>query len=258
MTQPRPRMDLADYVRELTLPHTHTETYPTKSITGPGFVDTRYTTHVPSLLTQLWDNDIPSSTAETGTRPGFASKPAARLDALDAAVRIDLEANRWVTDLGEHARTTDTRQVIRQLHSLVPSADPVTRHAIEHDVRRWWIRARIETGWDSPAWTPDATCPQCGMRGTLKIRLAEHIGRCVNDACGATWSEATIGLLADHIRAESADRRRVEGRGPCWCPWPAPRVSDLRVLCPRCGSARCRHAVTARLLEDLRAERIGA
>lgn len=254
----RQRMELADYVRELTEPHTHVETYATKSITGPGFVDARYVTHVPSLLTQLWDNDVPSGAAESGTRPGFASKPAARLDALDAAVRIDYEATRWVTDLGHLPRTHDTQQVIRQLHGLVPAAGRETQVEIMRDVRRWWTQARIVTGWDSPAWTPDATCPQCGQRGTLKIRLAEHIGMCVNDACRVTWDEASIGLLADHIRAESGEKRARAVRGPCWCPVPAPRVPDLRVMCPRCGSARCRHALTARLLAELKAERIGA
>lgn len=250
----RKGMQLADYVRELTEPHTHAEHYVIRE--AGSWTPRDHTTRVPSLLAQLWQNDIPSNTTETGTRPGFASKPAARLDALDAAVRIDIEANRWVTDLGEHAHT-DTAAVIRQLHGLVVSADTVTKIAVGHDVRRWWTQARIVTGWDSPAWTPNATCPQCGMRGTLKIRLTEHIGMCTNDTCRVTWDEASIGVLADHIRVETAEKRaRVVGVGPCWCPWPAPRVPDLRVLCRRCGSARCRHALAARLLEDVRAERI--
>lgn len=248
----RPRMDLADYVRELTEPHSHVEVYQTRSLTGGGFVDARHVTHVPSLLTQLWENDVPSQAVETGTRPGFASKPAARLDALDTAVRIDLEAHRWVTDMGEHAHSTDTGRVIQQLHGLVVSADPVVRRDVTAAVRRWWTRARIVTGWDSPAWTPDATCPQCGERGSLKIRLTEHIGMCTNDQCGTTWEPTTIGVLAEHIRGESAEGRRREKLGPCWCPWPAPTVPDLEFLCPRCGSARCRHAVTRRLLVSVR------
>jgi hypothetical protein len=105
------------------------------------------------------------------------------------------------------------------------------------------MQARIVTGWDSPAWSPDNTCPQCGERGTLKVRLAEHIAMCKNDACRATWDETTIGLLADHIRAESeAERVAAPGVGPCWCPWPAPLIPDMTWQCPRCGSARCTHA----------------
>lgn len=255
MTDRPQRMELADYVRELTEPHTHVETYQTKSITGPGFIDARHITHVPSLLTQLWDNDVPSTAAETGPRPGFQSKPAARLDALDTAVRIDLEASRWVRDMGEND-PSDTSDCIRLLHSLLRSADPVVRREVAHDVRRWWTQARIVTGWDSPAWTPDNTCPQCGERGTLKVRLIERLGMCVNDPCRATWDPSTIGVLAEHIRVESEEgRARRPGVGPCWCPFPMPKVPNLKVLCPRCGSARCRHAVTARLLADIRAQR---
>lgn len=254
MTEHRKGMRLEDYVRELTEPHTHTEHYVTRE--QRSWVGHDHRTRVPSLLAQLWENDVPSQTVEAGgMRPAFASKPAARLDALDTAVRIDLEANRWVTDLGEHARSTNTTTVIRQLHGLVASADTVTQRAVTTDVRRWWTRARIVTGWDSPAWTPDATCPQCGERGTLKVRLIEHIGACVNDVCGATWEPATIGLLADHIRAETSEERRRTTVGPCWCPFPQPTVPDLKVLCRRCGSARCRHAVTVRLLEQLKDER---
>lgn len=247
---PRPPMELADYVRELTEPHTHAEHYQVRR--GRTWYGANHVTKVAPLLTQLWANDTPSQATETGTRPGFGSKPAARLDALDTAARIDVEAHRWVTDLGEQARTTDTIDLIRQLHGLSASAHGVTRKAIERDVRRWWTQARIVTGWDSPAWSPDNTCPQCGERGTLKIRLGDQIGMCTNDACRVTWDETTIGLLADHIRAESsAERLPARRRGPCWCPWPRPDVSDLAFLCPSCGSASCRHAVFARLVDEL-------
>lgn len=251
MTDRRPTT--LDMVRELTTPHTHVETYQTRSLTGGGLVDARHTTRAPALLTQLWANDVPSNTVETGTRPGFASKPAARLDAHDTAVRIDLEAARWVRDLGEDDHHVDTAATVRQLHALAVSADPTTRDAIARDVRRWWTQARIVTGWDSPPWTPDNTCPQCGERGTLKIRLAERIGMCTHDACRSTWDVASIGLLADHIRAEAADARpTADPAGACWCPWPKPVDVDLAVLCRRCGSARCTRALQQRLLATLR------
>lgn len=252
MNQRQP-MELADYVRELTEHHSHAEHYQIRR--GATWYGANHVTKVPPLIAQLWANDLPSQTAETGTRPGFGSKPAARLDALDTAARIDIEAHRWVTDLGEHARGTDTIDLVRQLHGLTASALDVTRRAITHDVRRWWTQARIVTGWDSPAWSPDNTCPQCGERGTLKVRLGDQIGMCTNDACRVTWDQATIGLLADHIRAESsAERLPARRRGPCWCPLPRPVVPDLRFLCPSCGSAACRHAVFARLVAELGVE----
>ena len=252
MTQPR-RLTLADMVHELTRPHTHREHYTIRI--GHAWTGRDHTVTVPALLQQLWDNDTPSNTAEEGPRPGFASKPAARLDALDTATRIDLEASRWIRDLGEDDVHLDTARTVRQLHSLAVTADDVIRRAIEHDVRRWWIRARIVTGWDSAPWTPDNTCPQCAERGTLKVRLADRVGMCINDACRATWDDATIGLLADHIRAESmAERAPARGPGPCWCPLPRPTVPDLSWLCPKCGSAACTHALQRRLVDTLRAE----
>jgi hypothetical protein len=250
------RPDLGEMIRELTQPHQHREHYTVR--VGTEWRGRNHIVTVPSLLTQLWDNDTPSATAEEGPRPGFQSKPAARLDALDTATRIDLEASRWIRDLGEDDRYVDTAATVRQLHSLVVSADAVTRAAVERDVRRWWTQARIVTGWDSPPWTPDNTCPQCGERGTLKIRLAERIGMCTHDPCRATWDSATIGLLADHIRSESmAERAPRRDPGPCWCPLPRPVVPDLSRLCPRCGTASCTHALGARLLDTLRG-RIGA
>lgn len=254
----RPRgLTLTDYVRELTELHQHREPYSVRGITG-GFASRTHVTRVPALLVQLWD--APSNAAETGASRGFESRPTARLDALDTAARIDIQAARWITDLGEQPRSLRTVDVIHQLHGLVPSAQVVQRRAIEHDVRSWWLQARIVTGWDSPAWSPANTCPQCGERGTLKVRLAERIGMCTKDGCRATWDEATIGLLADHIRAESeAERVTPEGDGPCWCPWPMPSIPDMEWQCRRCGSVRCTHALRRRLLAAVRRpESVGA
>lgn len=246
-------MKLADYIRELTEPHTHVEHYTVRD--HGQWAPRNHTTRAPSLLAQLWANDVPSAAIEEGPRPGFGSKPAARLDALDTATRIDIEAHRWITDMGKQA-PLDTIRALQLLHSLTVSADVVTRKAVTIDVRRWWIRARVVTGWDAAAWTPDNTCPQCGARGTLRVKLADRIAMCVDDACRSTWDETTIGLLADHIRAESsAEKQPRPGAGPCWCPYPQPAVPDLSRLCPSCGSARCRHAVGARLVDTLRSQR---
>lgn len=252
MTETRKPMDLADYVRELAEPHTHSEHYTVRE--RGTWYGRNHQVRVPALLTQLANNDVPSAAADDGPRAGYASKPAARLDALSALADIDLAINRWILDVGDQPAHLDTGRALRQLHGLVAGADAVTKAAVTRDVRRWWIRARIVTGWDSPAWTPDNTCPQCGERGTLRVRLADHIGTCTNDECRVVWDEASIGLLADHIRAESeAERQPRTGPGPCWCPWPKPIVPDLSRLCPGCGSARCRHALGARLLDTIRA-----
>jgi hypothetical protein len=149
LTRPR-GLQLADYVRELTEPHQHTEAYTTRERTG--WVGRRHTTRVPALLDQLWD--APSNQSESGSASGYESRPVARK----------------------------------------------------------------------------------------------------NDSCDATWDESTIGLLADHIRAESeAERVTPAGVGPCWCPWPKPTVPDFEWQCPRCGSVVCTHALRRRLLADVRA-----
>lgn len=263
-------MELGDYVDELTRPHTHREHYTAK--VGHTTFGMDHVLRTPSLILQLLAGDIPSAAAEEGPRAGFTSKPAARLEALDAAIRIDLGAARWVRDLGEDdpgdtwdptTRTyltgSGTIACIRLLYGLAASADRCRRpkagrdketnkvncctwHQIEHDIRSWWTQARIVTGWDAAAWAPDNTCPMCAERGTLKIRLVEQIGMCTK--CRSTWDSTNIGLLAEHIRSESsAERKPKQRRGPCWCPWPKPIVPDLSRLCPVCGSARCRHAI---------------
>jgi hypothetical protein len=250
MTKPK-RLELADYIRDLTETHTMTEHYTIRI--GQAWEGRDHRTRAPALIAQLLANDVPSAAVEEGPRPGFASKPAARLDAIDAAVHIDREVNLWITDMGEQTRSLDTMSALRQLHGLAAGADQVTRKAVERDARRWWTQARIVTGWDSPAWTPDNTCPQCSERGSLKVKLADHIAMCTGPECRTTWTPETIGLLADHIRAES-ERERLPrlGIGPCWCPLPKPVVPDLSRLCPGCGSARCRHALGARLLDTIR------
>lgn len=270
--------ELADYIADLTSPCTHREAF-TVRVEGAeqGWVQRVHVVRAPSLLEQLAAGDVDRSADHTadGTsgRGGFESSPAAHLDAVDTLAWIDSEATlllaRLDSDGSPPAKLLDPKdrtdqQVaadvrvwrIRRLHGQAPALDPVARRLLERDVRRWWIRARVVTGWDSRPWTPDNTCPICDTHGSLRVRLAEKVAACVHDGCRALWDPATIALLADHIRAESADRRRAEpGRGPCWCPVPEPDVADLSRLCPRCGSARCWHAVQARLLDSLRPAR---
>jgi hypothetical protein len=245
----RPTMELADYIRELTETHSHAEHYQIRR--GHTWYGANHVTKVPALLVQLWSGDVPSAATEDGPRPGFGSKPAARLDALDTATRIDIQAHRWITDLGEQARSLDTIAIVRQLHGLTASAATVTKVAITRDVRSWWTQARIVTGWDSPAWSPDNTCPMCGERGTLKVRWVTGSGCARTTPAASRGTPARSGCwptTSGRSRRPSGSRRR---RGPCWCDLPRADVADLAFLCPSCGSAYCRHAVMTRLLAEL-------
>lgn len=195
--------DFHDQCRQLTETHRHREPY-TVTERGTAWVRGHVTT-VPSLIGQL-DQGISVSTGEGGFG-GFGSRPVAHLEALDTLVSIDLEASRWVRDLGEDD-PLDTAACIRRLHGLHASAATVTKRAIEADVRRWWNQARIVTGWDSPAWRPDNTCPMCAKRGGLRVRLATQSGLCIE--CRETWGAHNIGLLAEHIRSENDEEQHAE------------------------------------------------
>lgn len=243
-------MELADFVHELTEAH--------EEIVEDEYGET-VRGRMPGLLAQLWSSDIPASASPFDSAPGsmsFESRPAARIEALDTAARIDLEVERWLARLGATPRNADSTVMVRQLHGLAASQDPRTRREITAAARSWWIWARVITGWDAPAWTPDVTCPQCGERGTVKVRIRERFASCVNDQCRITWDSDTIELLGLHIKAETYDRQSAwRNVGPCWCPWPEPDVTSLRRLCPRCGSARCHRAIAMGRLDSLRLAR---
>lgn len=190
--------DLHTMVTELTQPHSHREPYTVHR--GTEVWHRKHYTRVPSLLVQL-AAPIAPSTGEAGAG-GYASRPVAHIEALDTLAHIDLQASRWVRDLGEDD-PLDTAACVLKLYGLLASAETPARAAIERDVRTWWTQARIVTGWDSPAWRPDNTCPICAQRGCLRVRLAAHSALCIE--CRAVWDETNIGLLADHIRNENHD-----------------------------------------------------
>lgn len=246
-------MTLTDYLADLTGWHTHAE--PVHTRVGLTNVSYRHRTKVPPLLIQLEKAD---ASAEKGARSGagYESRPAAPLDAVAALAWIDEQAARWVRRLGWDD-PGDTMKCVRLLSGLAAGTDHCgrgratvdretreavccTRHRIEADARRWWTHARIVTGWDSPAWRPDATCPECGRRGGLRIRLEDRTGTCVE--CHVTWGHEDYQALADHVRAESAAERAAARPAACSCMWPR-AVFDLGAMCPRCGSTTCVNAI---------------
>lgn len=240
-----PGMELIDYVNELTRTHDHREHYTTK--VGHTTYGRDHVTRVPPLLHQLRFAS-PSGLGDERGNLGYESRPAASLDALDTLTRIEHQATTWFRLL---ARPTmdEPHDLIRLLQKLAGLhagvKDPAQRRDLEHDVRRWWAQARVVTGWDSPAWRPDNTCPMCGEHGTLRVRLGEKVGLCVD--CRETWDADNIGLLADHIRIESAERKPTLVSQACWCPWPAEPLSVGRWggLCPACGTRTCHRAASA-------------
>lgn len=216
--------ELREGLRDLTAWHSHVEPYMVR--TGGTTWSRRHRTLVPPLLAQLESSVEPGSAGGEGPG-GYGSKPAVNLEAVDTLIHIDLEAARWVRDLGEDDPGTTIR-CVRKLGALIageqrcgrgPVVDAATRqvvcctwHAVAKDVRRWVTQARVATGWESPAWRPDNTCPVCGVRGKLRVRLMEQAGLCVE--CRATWDPSSIGLLAEHIRVENHDQEGQAGDTP--------------------------------------------
>lgn len=209
MNQP----SIIDMIAQLTRAHRHAEAY-TLEREGTSYTQ-NHIVEAPALLHQL-EHSSPIAAGERG-RGGYGSRPAASIEAIDTLIRIDLDAARWVRDLGEDD-PGNTILCVRFLGSLLPStqscgAKPTkegtaitccARHAIEHDIRRWWTQARIVSGWDTAAWKPNNTCPLCGVRGSIRIRIdgaTDVSALCVE--CRETWDVATIPLLAEHIKAEN-------------------------------------------------------
>ncbi len=187
-------------VTQLTRPHRHAETY-THETKGTTYTQRHHVT-APALLDQL-QHATPLTGGEHGGS-GYGSRPAASIDALDTLIRIDLEAARWVRDLGLDD-PGDTITCVRLAGSLVPQTTTCSTPnngpgcCLTHDIGRWWHQARIVSGWDVAAWKPNNTCPLCGKRGTLRVR--DHSAFCVD--CRSTWDDTNITLLAEHIRTEN-------------------------------------------------------
>lgn len=250
----RPKIDLADLVAELTRPHTNRTRY---EVRGRGrSVRSKYNqVKVPSLLHQL-EHAVPQITRDERSTAGYESRPTAHLEALDTLMNIDQEVTLRLEQLGkptagrpgQNARTLNGEVTarVRRVYGSLPelrTVDPKFARELERDLRRWHAQARVVTGWDTPPWRPDSTCPMCDERRTLRVRWHEEVGMCTH--CFDTWDSTTIGLLADHVRleAEFSRSKRITTVPACWCPLPMPQPTTLR-LCPACGSARCHRALT--------------
>lgn len=217
-------MDVHGIVRQLTEWHTNRQPY-THELNGIAYT-TAHTTKVPPLIQQLAEAEPSSQGGSQRSTPG--SRPAARIDALDTLIHIDMAAARWVRELGEDDPGS-TIACVRKLYGLAASAhhcghDKATKdgrkvtcctvHKIERDFRTWWTQARIVSGWDTAAWAPNNTCPipECGVRRSLRVRVDEKTAMCME--CRETWDAGTIGILAEHIRAENNDREPINGEEP--------------------------------------------
>lgn len=207
MTKP---VDLALVVRDLTHTTSHREQYILQRENSDGsttLVEQGHVTVRPSLIAQLRVAMLHSAVTDVGGRPGYMSQPAARLDALDALLRMDQEGVRWVHRLtGLPVGDLTTEKLVVKV-----AAVGVDSGGVERDLRAWWLHARIVTGWETPPFRPNNTCPTCTRRGGLRVRVDREantvvtFGLCVE--CKSQWTgdDGSFDRLAWHIRVENHD-----------------------------------------------------
>lgn len=202
-------LHIADAVDELTRPRTNREPYSYVDEHNT-VVHRRHPTYVPPLLEQLQQAIEPRTrggASFTGNIP--ESRPSAHIDAMDVYMRIDQAVYDWTKTYAEQRRWDSLTDRLRALVGAAPNMEDDTQHDLAREARRWVTWAKVTTGWEVPARQPDNTCPLCGVRGSLRVRVgdgitsAEAAAYCVG--CGESWDNSTIGLLAEHIRSENGD-----------------------------------------------------
>lgn len=246
------RLELHEVVHQLTEWHTHREPFDFDMEHASGSSTKYHSHHVtqqPPLIEQVWGT---AGTRGQGGEVGAmtpSSKPAANIDALDCASRIDQGAAHRLKALGVAKQPRDSLAAIRLLHGMSADAERCTNfgarkatccsyHAIESDMRGWWASARVLTGWDTSAQRLNGTCPLCGVLGSVRVRFTAGVATCTE--CYETWDEGSIGLLADHMRLEGEAERFARETGPTPCEEVAGDDEVARImLCPDCGSRRC-------------------
>lgn len=244
MTQTRARDSvllgrIADRVRDLTEPVTTRQTQWVRSADGLRLEPAVHTVEHPPLVVQL-EFAVAGSTAGASSSGGFESRPAANLEPLDALMVMRREVGAWVRiGLREHpgALAVDLARLSSRAHEF----DDDDQHALDRDVLRWWVRARIATTWDAAPLKVFVPCTVCGVRGKIRVTLDPLAAACIE--CESAWDNTTIGILGEHIRLslELADAlvrpRSARRRSPADCAREADRLL-VRVAERRAESER--------------------
>lgn len=208
--EPDALLDLADNVRDLAEHYRHEERRPhtwspaRHRVEQPPWV----TWHAPLLvqLYQVAQSAMGGEFVGGRARSGQSSGPAG----LFALAQLDV-IRRGVARWYGRLELTSRGDLIADLRGLVgaaASADHSTGQRLAADVARWRLSCLTLTGWRT-SYRPPAPCPHCDrMPGTvdgkpvgLRVRLDKSTARCMTEDCGAHWSQATIGVLAEHVRS---------------------------------------------------------
>ncbi|MGH4002205.1 MAG: hypothetical protein ACRDTJ_32590 [Pseudonocardiaceae bacterium] len=210
--------DIHDLIEELTRPHPHREHYTLRKGTTTWSRD--HVTLVPALVHQLLLAE-PTSTDSPGSG-GFKSQPAAHLEAIDTLAWIDLEAGRWVRDLGEvdpiDAVDETTGMTIRgsgaiacltKLHGLWASATTCRRPKPTYGPVESWVKDRDTGSWEARQRKGVKCCTQHSIEHDVRRWWTQ--ARIVSGWDSAAWRPANTcpaceqrGGLRVRLAAEAA------------------------------------------------------
>lgn len=211
MTSSRiPEKIAADHIRELVQGFTTTETI-TQPILHPDgrWRPTRrlHTVTHPPLLDQIEQTVTGTTTGGQVYHSAYGSKPAGRLDCLAYLHRLDHQSRDLAT---RHHIEPD-----QPLRNRLLGLSAAIGDRPHHQVKSWWATARVLTQHDSPPFAPNVPCPECDMRGSLRVRFDPKVATCVE--CHGVWDE---------------DEGRF-GRLALWCEWAGEHLNGARHLLGR-------------------------
>lgn len=187
--------DLADDVRELTEPRTHSEMREVVKVSGQKRtrVRERHTETHPSLIGALRQAARPGQSGDAAAVGGFESRPPADLEPIRILRLIESGTDHWCNKLGCH-RTT----LSGQLSALVGLGHTDQQLGdICREVARWVRDARIATGWDAPSSVLNVPCPNCWARNTLTVNGDLDFAKCRR--CKQEWGPDMIGILSQML-----------------------------------------------------------
>ena len=200
--------DLADDVRELTEPRTHSEMRELVKVDGHKRtrVRERHTETHPSLLESLRQAARPGQTGEATSMGGFESRPPADLEPIRVLRAIEAGADHWCNLLGRPRATLNG-----QLAALVGADHTDQQLAVIHrEVSRWVREARIATGWDAPSTVLNVPCPNCWARNTLTVNGDLDHARCAK--CRQEWGPDMIGILSQMLTTSETQTTVAGGK----------------------------------------------
>lgn len=198
------RLDADQEIDQLVGGYTHAERHLTRT-DGKERAERHLSTH-PSLLRQLraLATGLPGLQEDAARRIPDSTPPGG-WGALTALLRIEQAAAAWVDRLAMPLRA----DVEGNLRFLLAQATPPLPYAdgIAADIHRWWTIARIEAGWDEPPRTLQDPCPYDDCRArAIRVRPGAAAAWC--SECGATWDQASIGVLGGMLQAGRDDRAK--------------------------------------------------